>query len=377
MAVDSLIEGLDQTDAAQYVNELVPRFSTLFDHDDHKVQMAAASAVGSIASASEAAFKPYFEKTMQSLGQYIGIKDSEDELELRSMVVDSLGKVASAVGAADFQRFVEPLMQSSVEGLHLDNQRLKETSFILWSTLARVYEEDFAPFLEGVASSLIECMEQEETDSEVQLGAEASDLIGQEVTIAGRKIKVAGAGGANEGDDIDDSFVESLMDGDSDDDDDDWDDLGAITAVAMEKEIAVEVIGDVLTHTKSKFLPYMQKTIETVLPLLEHPFEGVRKSAIGSSWRAYACLFGLAEDAGMQKWQSGLPLKVKPSEDLEKLGSVVLTGTLAKWEEEIDRYVYSLFTYLLPHVAFMMRALYATQLTYMLRHMLRNLRGCF
>lgn len=376
MAVDSLIEGLDQADAAQYVDQLVPRFSTLFGHDDHKVQMAAASAVGSIASASEAAFKPYFEKTMQTLGQYIGIKDSEDELELRSMVVDSLGKVASAVGAQDFQRFVEPLMQSSVEGLHLDNQRLKETSFILWSTLARVYEEDFAPFLEGVASSLIECLEQEETDSEVQLGAEASDLVGQEVTIAGRKIRVAGAGGANEDDDeIDESLIEDLMNGDDDDDDDDWDDLGAVTAVAMEKEIAVEVIGDVLTHTKSKFLPYMQKTIETVLPLLEHPFEGVRKSAIGSSWRAYACLFGLAEDAGMQKWQAGLPLKVKPTDDLEKLGSVVMTGTLAKWEEEIDRYV-SKFP-LCCDVVFKMRKLSELSSFYMLRHMLRHLRGCF
>lgn len=357
MAVDSLIEGLDQSDAALYVNELVPRFSSLFGHNDHKVHMAAASAVGSIASASEGAFKPYFDKTMQSLGQYISIKDSEDDLELRSMVVDSLGKIAGAVGAQDFQRFVEPLMQSSVEGLHLDNQRLKETSFILWSTLARVYEEDFAPFLEGVATSLIECLEQEETDSEVQLGAEASDLVGQEITIAGRKIKVAGAGGVNEDDDeIDESIVESLMDGDDDDDDDDWDDLGAVTAIAMEKEIAVEVIGDVLTHTKSKFLPYMQKTIETVLPLLEHPFEGVRKSAIGSSWRAYACLWGLAEDSGMQKWQAGLPLKVKPSEDLEKLGNLVLTGTLAKWEEEIDRYVLHFFL-CLRDVAIVMRTL--------------------
>jgi hypothetical protein len=375
MAVDSLIEGLDQADAAQYVDQLVPRFSTLFGHDDHKVQMAAASAVGSIASASEAAFKPYFEKTMQTLGQYIGIKDSEDELELRSMVVDSLGKVASAVGAEDFQRFVEPLMQSSVEGLHLDNQRLKETSFILWSTLARVYEEDFAPFLEGVASSLIECLEQEETDSEVQLGAEASDLVGQEVTIAGRKIRVAGAGGSNEDDEIDESLIEDLMNGDDDEDDDDWDDLGAVTAIAMEKEIAVEVIGDVLTHTKGKFLPYMQKTIETVLPLLEHPFEGVRKSAIGSSWRAYACLFGLAEDSGMQKWQAGLPLKVKPTDDLEKLGSVVMTGTLAKWEEEIDRYV---STFPFPcDVASKMRTLSELSSSYMLRHMLRHLRGCF
>lgn len=376
MAVDSLIEGLDQSDAAQYVNELVPRFSTLFSHSDHKVQMAAASAVGSIASASENAFKPYFDKTMQSLGQYINIKDSEEELELRSMVVDSLGKIASAVGAQDFQRFVEPLMRSSVEGLHLDNQRLKETSFILWSTLARVYEEDFAPFLEGVATSLIECLEQEETDSEVQLGAEASDLVGQEVTIAGRKIKVAGAGGANEDDDVDDSVVESLMEGDDDDDDGDWDDLGAVTAVAMEKEIAVEVIGDVLTHTKGKFLPYMQKTIETVLPLLEHAFEGVRKSAIGTSWRAYACLWGLAEDSGMQKWQAGIPLKVKPSEDLEKLGNLVITGTLAKWEEEIDRYVESCF-FFFRDVATGMRTLKFTQLTHMLRQMLRTLRGCF
>jgi hypothetical protein len=77
----------------------------------------------------------------------------------------------------------------------------------------------------------------------------------------------------------------------------------------------------------------------------------------------------------MQKWQAGLPLKAKPTDDLEKLGGVVLTGTLAKWEEEIDRYVSTLP---LPcNVALMMRALYATQLTYMLRHMLRNLRGCF
>jgi len=339
MAVDSLIEGLDQSDAAQYVNELVPRFSTLFGHEDHKVQMAAVSAVGSIASASENAFQPYFDQTMQSLGQYISIKDSEDELELRGMVVDSLGKIASAVGPEAFQRFVEPLMRSSVEGLNLDNQRLKETSFIMWSTLARVYEENFETFLEGVVQSLLTSLEQDEVDDEVQLGAEASDLIGQEITIAGKKIKVAGANGVNEGDN-DDSIIEA-MDGD-DSDSDDWDDLGAVTAVAMEKEIAVEVLGDVLTHTKSKFLPYMQKTIEVTMPLLEHTFEGVRKSAIGTLWRAYACLFGLAEDAGMEKWQPGLPLKVKPTDDLVKLGDLVMKGTLALWMEEMDRYVETL-----------------------------------
>lgn len=337
MAVDSLIEGLEAEDAARYVDELMKRFSLLVDHDDPKVQMAAVSAVGSIASAAESAFQPYFEKTMQSLGRYIEVKDSEDQLELRSMVVDSLGKIASAVGAEAFQPYVRPLMQSSEEGLNLEHQRLKETSFILWSTLARVYEEHFETFLPGVVKSLFDCLEQEETDSEVQLGAEASDLVGQEVTIAGKKIKVAGANGINEDDDIDEEDVMKALLETEGDDDDDWDDLGAVTAVAMEKEIAVEVLGDVLTHAKSKYLPYMQKTIETTIPLLDHTFEGVRKSAISTLWRAYACLWGLAEDNGMQKWQPGLPVKVKPTQDLEKLGDLVMKGTLALWEEEMDR----------------------------------------
>jgi len=332
MAVDSLIEGLEPEHAANYTAELIPRFSMLIGHNDHKVQLAAVSAVGSIASASEGAFKPFFDQTMQSLGKYIDIKGSQDELELRSMVVDSLGKIAGAVGAEAFQPFVQPLMNSSEEGLRLDHERLKETSYILWSTLARVYEENFEPFLDGAVKSLLACLEQDETDAEIQLGAEASDLIGQEVTIAGKKIKVAGANGLNEDDDSE--LIEALMEGE---DDDDWDDLGAVTGVAMEKEIATEVLGDVLTHTKSKYLPYMQKTIEITIPLLEHSYEGVRKSAVSTLWRAYACLFGLAEDNGMQKWQPGLPLKVKVSEDLEKLGDLVSRGTLSLVEEEMDR----------------------------------------
>lgn len=348
IAIDSLIEGLEQEDAARYVNELVPRFAMLFDHDDHKVQMAAISAVGAIASASEKAFEPYFSKTMQSLGQYIHIKDSNDQLELRSMVIDSLGKIASAVGSETFQPYVTPLMSASEEGLHLDHQRLKETSFMLWSILAKVYEENFEHFLQGVVKSLWECLEQEETDAEVMLGAEASDLVGQEVTIAGRKIKVAGANGVSEKEADGDDVVQALMDAEDDDDDDDWDDLGAVTAVAMEKEIAVEVMGDVLSHTKSKFMPFMEKTLEITIPLLDHTFEGVRKSAVSTLWRAYAMLWNLAEENGMAKWQAGLPVKVKPTADLTKLGDLVMKGTLALWEEEMDRYALCLFFIFFP-----------------------------
>ncbi|TKA52554.1 hypothetical protein B0A49_12958, partial [Cryomyces minteri] len=321
MAVDSLIEGLDPEDAARYVQELVPRFSHLFEHPDFKIKAAAVGAVGSIASACEGAFMPYFAATMQALGPYIPIKDSKDELDLRGAVCDTMGKIAPAVGAVAFEPYVRPLMEASEEALHLDHPRLRETSYILWSTMAKVYEEHFAPYLDGVVKGLHECLQQDETKLDVELAEEAKQLLGQDVVIAGQKMKVADA--------------ENDIDGE--DDEDDWDDLGAITDVAMEKEIAIEVVGDVLTHSRGKFLPYFQKTVEIILPLVEHQYEGVRKSAIGTLWRGYACLWSLAEGNGMEKWKPGIPLQVQPTEDLAKLGNLVMTATLAVWQEETDR----------------------------------------
>lgn len=331
LAIDSLIEGLEQEDAANYVSELMPRISPFVTHSDTKVQIAAVGAVGSIASAVESAFTPFFEPTMRTLGQYVSIKDSEDELELRGFVCDSLGKIATAVGAQPFQQFVVPLMQASEEALHLDHPRLRETSYILWSVLSKVYGEDFAPYLDGVIKGLIDCMKQDEAEDEVKLGEEAKDLLGQEVIIAGRKIKVAAAS-----DDDDDNEAIEI---DDDDDDDEWDDLGAVTAVAMEKEIAVEVVGEVLSNTGRKALPYFQKSLEEVFPLIDHTFEGIRKAAVCSIWRAYASLFALAEgdEVGKAKWQPGLPLKVPVSADVEQLGGLVMTATLSIWHSEPDR----------------------------------------
>ena len=66
-----------------------------------------------------------------------------------------------------------------------------------------------------------------------------------------------------------------------------------------------------------------------------------RKSAIGTLWRTYATLWGMAEGDGMAKWKPGLPLAVEPTEDLKKLGNLVMTATLAVWQTETDRYVYA------------------------------------
>ncbi|KAK0107660.1 hypothetical protein ONS96_003461 [Cadophora gregata f. sp. sojae] len=329
-ALDSVTDGVDKAIVASYVPELVPRLVQLLGHEDLNVKASAAGAIGSIASSAMDAFMPYFEGTMDAMSQYVTIKDSTEELDLRGIVTDSMGSMAEAVGPVAFQKYVQPLMQASEEGLNLGHPRLRETSYILWSTLAKVYKEEFTPFLEGVVGALMTSLNQEESDLDFEIGEEARELLGDEVVIAGKKVKLVTPESKPEIDDLDNME-------DDDDEDEDWDDLTAVTAVALEKEVAIEVLGDVLTNTRKNFMPYFEKAIETIVVLVEHSYEGVRKAAIGTLWRAYACLWALMEDHTGKKWTPGLPLKEQPSEELLKLGEVVTVATMSVWDDEVDR----------------------------------------
>ncbi|KAI4109865.1 MAG: hypothetical protein LQ339_001649 [Xanthoria mediterranea] len=332
-AIDALVDGLDEDVLQGYLSELVPRMSKLFTHPDFKIKAAAIGALGAIAASSKQAFAPYFEQVMTALSEYVRIKDSEEELDLRCTTCDAMGAMALAVGAQPFQRYVRPLMEATEEGLHLDHPKLRETSFLFWGNMAKVYKSEFKPFLEGVVKAIFESLESEESDLDVELGEEAADLVGKEVTIGGRKVKVSAF--------TDDELaaadeIEDLDGMEDDDDDSDWADLQAVTAVAQEKEIAVEVVGDIVTHLTRDYIPYIEKTIETVLPMTEHSYEGVRKGAIGTLYRLYAAVWGLQPDE-IQKWKPGLPLQQKPTDEVVKLGEVIATSTLALWNEEEDR----------------------------------------
>jgi hypothetical protein len=346
-ALDALFIGLEKEQALAYLPDVMREVTQFFQFPDVKVQAAAVSAVGAVAGVSEDAFLPYFEPTMQALSKYMTLnnKEDDDELDLRSTALGSIGFCADAVGAEKFQPYVEPLMRSTEEALSLGHSRLKETCYIFWSTLSKVYEAEFVPFLPGVIKALFESLQQDESDLEIVLGEEAAELLGKEVVVGGKKVKVK----------ADDETAKKIaaaeanedLDDDSDDDDldiedmDEWDDdFEAVTAVAAEKEISVEVLGDILSHSKDKGLPYFEKSVEIVLVLVEHSYEGVRKEAISTLWRAYATLWDICESSGaMAPWEAGIPLKVKPTVELEKLAQVAMKATLSLYEDDIDRYV--------------------------------------
>ena len=332
-AIDAVVDGLEEKDVAPYLSELVPILQNLFKHPDFKIKSLSAGAMGSLASSAGESFLPFFDEAMHLLQEFATVKDSEEELDLRASVTDAMGEMAAAAGPERYQPYVEPLMRATEEALNLGHSRLKESTYIFWGAMSKVYGEHFSPFLEGAVNGLFACIEQDETDMELSLGEHAKDLVGQEVTVAGHKVKVASA-------DDDDEFDGEIEDIDIEDDEDAWDDITATTPLALEKEIAVEVIGDLVTHTRSSFLPYFEKTIEQVMPLADHHYEGVRKSTISTLHRSYAMLFAIAEENGqMAKWQPGLPLQVQPAKEVQKFGEILMTATIKMWTEEEDRYV--------------------------------------
>jgi hypothetical protein len=328
-ALDAMSEGLDAEFMKQNAGDLVGNIGALITHDDFKVKVAASGAIGAIAECLGEDFKPYFEQTMHALGAYLTIKETEDDLSLRSGVCDSVGRIATAVGAQTFQPYVVDLMRSSEEGLQLDNSRLKESSFIMWSSLAKIYEKEFAPFLPGVFKGLFDSLKLEEEEIKLKLSEEEKGIVGtqNEVITAGKKVTIKGTGDEDE----------EWMD---DDEDDEYDDFG-ISAEALEKEVAMEILGDIITYAcgTQEITEYLEKAVETISPLAEHSYEGCRKAAVATLWRSYARVWQLMEQETGTNWEPGLPLKHSPTVTLVKLGEIVCKATLALWHEEADRYV--------------------------------------
>ena len=306
----------------KYATHLVESLQQLLSYDDAKVKSAAAGALGAIAESLDEDFKPFFTETVQALGQYLTVKETEDDLTLRSGVCDAMGRIATAVGPEAFQPYVLDLMASSEEALHLDDSRLRESSFILWSALAKVYESKFAPFLPGVFKGLAQSLELEEEEVTLDLTEDEQGIVDGtgELITAGKRVKLrtAAAGEAAMAED----------DGDEDEDDDDWDDIMGVTTQSLEKEVAIEVLGDIIVHAwgAAEVKEHLEKAVELVTPLSQHSYEGCRKAALSTLWRAYARTWQLWEEETGVKWQPGFPPKQEPSAPLIRLGEIVRDG---------------------------------------------------
>ena len=67
------------------------------------------------------------------------------------------------------------------------------------------------------------------------------------------------------------------------------------SAVAIEKEVAADTIGELFAATKQPFMPYVEETVQVLTDLLDHYYEGIRKAAIGALFSFIKTIYELSD----------------------------------------------------------------------------------
>lgn len=314
-ALDAYLEVLGPKIVSNYIALIMDRLSGLLSGPQTSLRVKAlvTGAIGSAAhAAGEELFKPYFEPTLQRLQPFFSLTGEGEEQELRGIAMDALGTMAEAIGKEVFRPYFADSMAIAMNGATLGSARLKECSFLFYGVIARVFEADFAPYLEHVVPPMLESCHQTESGEDVVLSEQLSAssqfitpvfVINKEITYLVNAINGQAVEGFSTGESST-SRAESVIEVD----DDDFDDEKALTvnsAIAVEKEIAADTLGTIFACTKEAFLPYLESATKELLNLLEHYYEGIRKSATTSLIEFIGVFQTLS---GSPQWQPGLPL---------------------------------------------------------------------
>jgi hypothetical protein len=146
------------------------RFVSLLETAPVSIKAVIIGAIGSAAHASGERFLPYFQTTLDRLVSNLFLTGEGEETELRGITMDALGTFAEAVGKDVFRPFFSDMMKHAFAGITAGNSRLKECSFLFFGVMARVFEEEFAPYLPEVVPVLVESLRQDEQVQEETIG---------------------------------------------------------------------------------------------------------------------------------------------------------------------------------------------------------------
>ncbi|KAL1920186.1 uncharacterized protein VTP21DRAFT_1332 [Calcarisporiella thermophila] len=297
-ALDSILEGMGE-DIVEYLPALMEKLGILLEHGQHETRVTVVGALGSAAHAAEEKFVPYFPQVIARLQQLMALKGSQDELLLRGIVTDTVGAVAEAVGAEVFRPYFAPLMQLALEGMQLDESRLRECSYCFFAIMARVFEDEFSPYLDTIVPQLLQSLQKNEMDS-----------------------LEAAVEGAEDDEDIDEDEAANA--------------LNVSSAIANEKEMAADAIGEIFEHTRGSFLNYVEPCANELVKLMDHYDDAVRKAGVGALFQFAKTFYSMSSPA---PWEAGLPLKVAVHENVASMIKIVTPAILHCLEEEEDKMV--------------------------------------
>ncbi|KAJ1984508.1 hypothetical protein H4R33_004360 [Dimargaris cristalligena] len=303
-ALDAILEGMDSTVVVEYLPTLINGLTHLLETAPVKIQITVTGALGSAANAAGSAFLPYFDNIIQRMRHQFTVSTVEDDFALRGIAVDTVGVIASAVGKEVFAPHLEGFMKLALEGLELSSGRLRDCTFLFFGTISEVFGDDFAPYLQFVVPPLLQSCR---VDESIQVGDGTTDIEGTAAVTAA----------------LEDDEEELLSDQE--------DDFYVNTAVADEKEVAADVLGEIFSNTGTHFLPYAEATIQELVKLADHDADHVRTAVVGALFK---CLLTFHRISGNAPWVAGWPVQVPVNQTLAQLIQIVMPAVMAVWAEE-------------------------------------------
>ncbi|TBU45281.1 ARM repeat-containing protein [Dichomitus squalens] len=322
-ALDALLEIMHEV-IDQYLNLIMERLVGLLDTAPLAVKSVVIGAIGSAAHASKEKFLPYFQPTMDRFKHFLVLTGEGEEQELRGITMDAVGTFAEAVGKQHFAPYFNDMMGQAFNGIELGSARLRECSFLFFGVMSRVFGDDFAPYLPTVVPALIQSCKQAEHGEEESLTFQNPDFAANFATglTPSSAIKVS----------------DELVNIDEDDGTDLDKLLDVNSTICIEKEIAADTIGVLFAHTKGHFLPYVEQCTVTLVELLSHYYDGIRKSATDSLLEIVRSFYELSDP---QEWQPGLHGYPPLNPRVKELVNVSLPPLLEMYETEDNKKVVS------------------------------------
>lgn len=231
-------ENLQPDTLRPYLGALMNKLVVLVQSSQKGTQEMALSAIAATAVAAEVEFLPYAEGVCTILRPLL-CQTEPTMFPVRGRALDCLGHIAVALGDQHFAPYFEMGMQSTIQGLQLDSELLKEHSFVFIANISKVNGKDFHPFLANLVPGILEVIQESEL---VQFSNESDDEEDDE-----------GAGGAGD-----------------DDEDDEGSDMGDYRINVMEgfintKKAAITALGALAEHTKEHFYPYLDQAVQTII----------------------------------------------------------------------------------------------------------------
>ena len=155
-ALETLTDMLERDDIAPYLHELMEHMLALLNTPgvDEDTVRSCLMTIKTLADIVKQAFVPYFPPLVPILSSLL-TASTDEHLQLRCRATECVGYLAEAVGKEVFAPHLQAVLQRVMEGMKLDYFELRESSYIFFSKLAIMLQEDFAPLLSTVLTLVL------------------------------------------------------------------------------------------------------------------------------------------------------------------------------------------------------------------------------